>query len=85
MSLANWILPSVSEQQVATWGMEVARGCQADVALRLGPAVRRMSLLEARGYIQARRRRAGRTNGTASAGDRLRPGHGIGGAQPGDG
>jgi len=54
MPLLNWLLPSVSPQQLNAWAMEVARRSQDGVAARLGPAMRHMSLSECRGYIYAR-------------------------------
>lgn len=54
MSLLNWLFPSVSTQQLNAWAMEVARRSSDEVAVRLSPAMRRMSLSEYRGYIQAR-------------------------------
>src|SRR5262245_19456114 len=54
MPLLNWFLPSVPSQQLNAWAMEVARRSQDGVTARLGPSMRRMSLSECRGYIQAR-------------------------------
>lgn len=54
MRLLNWLLPSVSRQQLNAWAMEVARRSQDGVAARLGPSMRGMSLSECRGYIHAR-------------------------------
>jgi len=54
MRLLNWLLPSVPPQQLNAWAMEVARRSSDGVAARLSPAMRRMSLAECRGYIQAR-------------------------------
>ena len=53
MSLFGWMQRSVSAQQVAAWGADVARKCQASVAERL-TAMRQLTLTEARGYIRAR-------------------------------
>jgi len=54
MSFLSWLFPSVSQQQIHTWAMEVARRSSEGVAVRLSPVMRRMSLSECRGYIQAR-------------------------------
>lgn len=54
MALANWFGLPVTPRQIAGWATEVAQHCQADVAARLGPVARGMSLAEARGYIRAR-------------------------------
>jgi hypothetical protein len=54
MSFLNWLLPSVSPQQLNAWAMEVARRSQDGVAARLGPSMHRMTLSECRGYVHAR-------------------------------
>ncbi|HTQ38826.1 MAG TPA: hypothetical protein VMJ32_07350 [Pirellulales bacterium] len=54
MSLLNWIETQSAARQIAAWGAEVAQQCQAEVALRLGQNVHRLSLPAARGYIRAR-------------------------------
>ncbi|HEY2760418.1 MAG TPA: hypothetical protein VGI75_06735 [Pirellulales bacterium] len=54
MSLLRWIVAQASLQQVTAWAAELARDCHEAVAARLGPAVGRMSLSAARGYIQSR-------------------------------
>jgi hypothetical protein len=54
MSLLNWLFHSAAPQQLNAWAMEVARRSSDAVAVRLSPAMRRMSLSQCRGYIQAR-------------------------------
>ena len=54
MALVNWLRLPVTPRHITAWATEVAQHCQADVAARLVPSVRSMSLPEARGYIRAR-------------------------------
>jgi len=54
MSLLNWLFPSAAPQQLNALAMEVARRSSDAVAARLSPVMRRMSLSQCRGYIQAR-------------------------------
>ena len=54
MSLLRWIVPQASPQQITAWAAELARDCHDAVAARLGPAIGRMGLASARGYIQSR-------------------------------
>ena len=52
--LATWFRPAPSTQQLIAWAVDVARGCHANVAERLAPAMYEMTLPEVRGYIRAR-------------------------------
>jgi hypothetical protein len=54
MLLLKWLRVQTATRQIAAWGAEVAQQCQAEVALRLGQTVHRLSLAAACGYIRAR-------------------------------
>ncbi len=54
MIFVNWLRTSSTRHRVVAWATEIAQRCQGDVAARLSPSVRLMSMHEARGYIRAR-------------------------------
>ena len=54
MKLRNWFRPRRPTDEIAARATEIARRCHCEVELRLGQAVHRMSLPQARGYIRAR-------------------------------
>jgi hypothetical protein len=54
MAFRNWFRRRRPAEEIAAWATEVARRCHHEVALRLGQAMCRMSLPQARGYIRAR-------------------------------
>ena len=54
MFLASWLRVFPTARRIEACGTEIAQRAQADVAARLSPSVRSMSMSAARGYIQAR-------------------------------
>jgi hypothetical protein len=54
MKLRNWFRRRRPTDEIAARATEIARRCHREVALRLGQAMHRMSLPQARGYIRAR-------------------------------
>jgi hypothetical protein len=53
MSLLNRIR-NRAPRRIAAWSAEVAQNAMLDTAARLSPAIHRMTMSEARGYIRAR-------------------------------
>ena len=54
MALLHWMRSPLSAPQISSWAVELARRSHAAVSQRLSPALLRMGLMEARGYIRAR-------------------------------
>ena len=54
MKLRNWFRRRRPTEEIAARATEIARRCHREVTLRLGLAMHRMSLPQARGYIRAR-------------------------------
>jgi hypothetical protein len=54
MMFLNWLRTSATPHRIRARATEIAQRCQDDVAARLSPIARHMSLPEARGYIRAR-------------------------------